>query len=473
MLTAAICSLLLPQAPPDDRFVQVVDLPQPSDVVLEVGGILPRGDELLVATRRGEVWRIEDAYADAPRYSLWAEGLAEPLGLLEHDGWVFVAQRGELSRMRDADGDGRMDELETVCDAWPLSGNYHEYAFGPARAADGSMWVLLNKPFGDEWFGRVDWRGWAVRITADGAFEPVAAGLRSPAGIATAPWGEVFHTDNQGEWCATGKFAPLHVGDFHGHPHGIESCRRPESLVPHPGDVPSGLRIDVAARRISNFRLPAVWIPYDRLGRSPSGFVWDTEGTFPPYRGHVFVGDQYSSEVFRITLEKVEGRWQGASYPFRRGLKCGVTRVAWGTDRSLWVGMTNRGWPSVGRAQHGLQRLVWRGAMPLDLAEVRVLDDGFRLRFTAPLDPASVTASAFAVRNWTYDHHSAYGCPERDPRELEVRAATLAADGLGVDLEVVGLAPTRVHMVECAGIRGADGATPWHHVAWYTLNSMP
>jgi hypothetical protein len=473
MVMLTLCLALLQQAPQDERFVEIVDLPQPDGVVLEVGGILPRGDQLLVSTRRGEVWQIDEAYGDAPRFTLFAEGLQEPLGLLEQDGWILVAQRGELSRMRDVDGDGRMDELETVAGGWPLSGNYHEYCFGPARAGDGSLWLTLNKPFGDEPFGRADWRGWALRIGAGGGFEGVVAGLRSPAGVEAAPWGEIFYSDNQGEWCATSKFAPLHEGEFHGHPHGIDSCRLPASRVEHPGEVPSGLRIDAAAARIPHYTLPAVWIPYDRLGRSPSGFVWDRAGHFPPYKGHVFMGDQYSSEVMRLTLEKVQGRWQGACYPFRRGLKCGITRVAWGQDGSLWAGMTNRGWPSIGPAKHGLQRLRWKGETPLDLAEVRVLDDGFRLRFTKALDPESVAAASFAVRNWTYDHHASYGCPERDPRELEVRAATLSEDRTTVDLRVEGLVLTRVHMIEAPGVRGPGGEQPWHAVAWYTLNAMP
>ena len=139
MVMLSLCLALLPQGPADDRFVEIVDLPQPEGVVLEVGGILARGQQLLVSTRRGEVWQIDDAYGDAPRYTLYAEGLQEPLGLLEKDGWVYVAQRGELSRMRDVDGDGRMDELETVSGGWPLSGNYHEYCIGPTVADDGSL----------------------------------------------------------------------------------------------------------------------------------------------------------------------------------------------------------------------------------------------------------------------------------------------------------------------------------------------
>jgi hypothetical protein len=464
------------------EYVQIVDVPLPADVVLEVGGLVERAGELFVCTRRGEIWRIAGACTDAPVCSLWAEGLQEPLGLVDHDGWLWCAQRGELSRLRDRAGRGRMDELQTVASGWPLSGNYHEYCFGPALAPDGSFWLTLNKPFGDEPFGRADWRGFAVRVppaagdrpAPHGRFEPMCAGLRSPAGVAVAPWGDVFFTDNQGEWCATSKFAHLQEGDFHGHPWGIASCSLPQSRVAHPGAVKSGLRIDEAARTIPRFTLPAVWVPYDLLGRSPAGFVWDEAGRFGPFRGQVFCGDQYSSEVFRISLERVGGRWQGACYPFRRGLTCGVTRVLWGSDGSLWCGLTNRGWGSLGQAEHGLQRLVWRGAMPFELVEVAATAAGFRLHFSEPVHAASAVPGSFAVRSWTYDHHEDYGCPPRDVRMLAVAGVDVAADGTSVELRVPDCGLTRVHEVRCAGVRSRDGDRRcWHGVAWYTRNAAP
>jgi hypothetical protein len=460
-------------SPQEPTYVEIVDTALPPEVVLEVGGLVERGEDLFVCTRRGEIWRLEGAYGERPRCSLWAEGLQEPLGLLDLDGWLYCVQRGELSRLRDRDGDGRMDELETVAQGWPLSGNYHEYAFGPARAADGSFWILLNKPFGGEPFGRAAWRGFAIRVPAEcGSFEPVCAGLRSPAGVGTSPDGEVFFTDNQGEWCPTGKFAPLAVGDFHGHPWGIESCKLPASRVAYPGKVEDGQRIAAAARAVG-MRLPAVWIPYDLLGRSPAGFVWDTKGNFPPFRGQVFCGDQYSSEVFRMSLERVGGRWQGACYPFRAGLKSGITRVLWGQQGSLWCGLTNRGWGSLGESEYGLQRLLWRGAVPFELAEVTALPAGFRVRFTLPLAAASATPAAFSVRSWTYDLHEEYGCPPRDTRAHVVAAATVAADGLAVDLRVDELAEVRVYEVACNAVRGAGGEAIWHGIAWYTRNASP
>jgi hypothetical protein len=489
----AVLLSLLPQEPaspapvaavpqPDEaRYVAIVDIPLPKDVVLEVGGLVPRGDDLFVCTRRGEIWRIRRPAAAAPECTLWADGLQEPLGLLDHEGWLYCSQRGELSRLRDVDGDGRAEELQTVAQGWPLSGNYHEYCFGPALAADGSLWLTLNKPFGDEPFGRADWRGWAIRIpkapgdryTKYGEFEPVAAGLRSPAGVGTAPDGSIWYTDNQGEWCATCKFAPLEVGDFHGHPHGIDSCKLPASKVEFPGPVPSGLRQDEVVRKIPNYRLPAVWIPYDKLGRSAAGFLWDTEGRFGPFRGQVFCGDQYSSEVFRMTVEKVAGRHQGACYPFRRGLKSGITRVAWGDGNSLWCGLTNRGWGSLGNAEHGLQRLVWQGPVPFELLEVTALPKGFRMRFTQPVAAATALPANLQVTSWTYDHHEAYGCPERDVRTHAVVALQPSPDGLSVDATVEGLQDVRVYELRPT-LRSAVGSEAlWHGVAWYTRNATP
>src|SRR5687768_5275893 len=56
----------------------------PPDIALEVGGLLAvPGKRLLVATLRGEIWWVDGAY-DAnpkPRYTLFASGLHDPLGL--------------------------------------------------------------------------------------------------------------------------------------------------------------------------------------------------------------------------------------------------------------------------------------------------------------------------------------------------------------------------------------------------------
>jgi len=483
----AIVSLLAAlgaDLPKESDFYRLERCPAPPEVVLEVGGILPLDERrIMVCTRRGEVWTITDPWSEKPAFLLSLDGLQEPLGLLAPEGQakgIYVAQRGELSRLvDDAPADGRLDRVETVCDDWDISGNYHEYTFGPARDANGDLWITLNRPFGEGPFGPKDWRGWGVRVDRDGKAHFEVAGLRSPCGVAASPDGEIFYTDNQGEWCATSKLAAMRPGEFHGHPWGIASCRRPESRVASPADerdeIPSGLPMPEAAKRIPNFTLPAVWFPYDKAGRSAAGFAWDTTGgTFGPFEGQIFVGDQYSAEVLRVDLERVDGQWQGAVFPFRAGTGCGIVRVAWLPDGSLALGQTNRGWASRGEHPYGLERLVWTGKMPFEILRMRAMPGGFRLEFTEPVDARTAgDPASYGMTSYTYFHHEPYGSPEIDTQPCRIVAATVAPDGKSVELKVEGLRPVYVHELHAKGVRNARGEPLLHEAAYYTLNRLP
>ncbi len=482
MIPLALLAALCPQeTKPDlraeERYYAVQTLALPEHVELEVGGLLVRADgSILACTRRGEVWCIRDAFVEGrePRFVRFAHGLHEPLGLVEHQGWIYVAQRGELSRMRDVDGDDRLDELETVCDAWSVSGNYHEYNFGPALAPDGALWITTNKPFGDEPFGRVKWRGFALRIGLDGSMQPMCAGLRSPAGVGTAPWGDLFYTDNQGEWCGASKLAHLEPGDFHGHPWGAFSCDDPLWQFSKPGEAPNGVKMPEVAATMASFKLPAVWFPYDKMGRSPAGFVWDeSNGAFGPFAGQMFVGDQYQSSVIRVQLEKVGKRWQGACFPFRRGLSSGVVRVAWDGRGGLLCGLTDRGWGSLGNRTHGLERVSWTGETPFEIRAMHARPDGFELEFTAPVELVSGSEPAnYQLSSYTYLLHEHYGSDEVDRADLTVREARVADDRRSVRLIVEGLREGYVHELACDVVR-EGGAHLVHDKAYYTLIELP
>ena len=454
--------------------VQTVGLPE--GLVLEVGGVLPRDDgSLLVCTRRGEIWSVAEPWGSAPRWSLWCDGLQEPLGLLADGDAVLCGQRGELTRIADTDGDGRADSFEVVADDWDISGSYHEYCFGPRRDAEGNLWLTLNRPFGPEWFGKVDWRTFALRIRPDGTVEKVAAGLRSPAGVEVAPWGDVFYTDNQGEWCGASKLSHIIPGSFHGHPMRVDDTELPGSMVERPAEIIDGILFPDAAKRVPNLQLPAVWFPYDKTGRSPSGMAWDlSDGAFGPFAGQLYVGDQYGANVLRVFLEKIDGHWQGACFRFREGLASGVIRVRFDDAGGLVVGSSDRGWPSLGKDNYGLERLTWSGEMPFEIQEMRATSDGFRLILTQPADPASVTRDAFHVESFTYEWHEAYGSDEMDKKLVPVVSADLSADGRAVELVLQGLREGYVHELTAAGLRAAGSGYPLLHLrAWYTLIKRP
>ncbi len=479
-LPALVATVLPAQQGTEADYYRMLTFPFSEERPLEVGAMACLSDgRMMIGTRTGDIFVVENAYADDPAkatFKLWARGIAQPLGLLEHEGWIYTAQRGELTRMRDIDGDDRADEFENVCDDWEISGNYHEYNFGPRLTPDGKMWITLNKPFGGEPYGKAHWRGWAVRIDPNtGVMEPMCTGLRSPAGVQVSPWGDVFYTDNQGEWCNASKLSHLEFGEFHGHPHGLvtrEKAGEPFRSIANPV---SGTYMKDLQEQVPAFKMPAVWFPYDKMGKSPSGMCWDTsDGEFGPFQDQLFVADQHHASVMRVCLEEVDGHWQGACIEFREGFDCGITRIAWGKDHSLFVGMTNAGWSGKGTRPWGLQRLVWTGKTPFEIHTVRATPDGFALTFTQPIDPEIADdPSNYRMESYTYKLESRYGGPEADKKNVEVMAASPGQDGRSVRLQVAGLRAGYVHEMHMPALRSADGSELLHSAAYYTLVNIP
>jgi hypothetical protein len=98
------------------------------------------------------------------------------------------------------------------------------------------------------------------------------------------------------------------------------------------------------------------------MGQSASGIACDLSGgKFGPFEDQLFVGDQMASTVMRVFLEKVNGRYQGACFPFREGFDSGNLSLQFAGDGSLFVYGTDRGWTRAGGKPYALQRLVWTG----------------------------------------------------------------------------------------------------------------
>jgi glucose/arabinose dehydrogenase len=465
----------------ENHYYQMIDVPLPDDVVLEVGGLTLLDDgRIMAVTRRGEILTLDNAYADSsqPVFKRFAFGLAEPLGIVEHEGWIYVAQRGELTRIKDTNDDGKADLFETVTDAWQISGSFHEYAFGPRFTPDGKLWVTLNIPFGEQPYGLAKWRGWAVRVDPKTRkMEPVATGLRSPAGIEVSPAGDVFYTDNQGEWCNVSKLSHISPGDFHGHPHGLQFTHLPESSIkPMADDLPrSGTMMKDLQQSIPNFKMPAVWLPHEKLSNSPTGIKWDTSGgKFGPFDGQLFIGDQSQATILRVFLEQVNGHWQGAAFKFREGFQSGVTRMAFGRDHSMFVGMTARGWGGIRREPYGLQRLVWTGKIPFEVKEMRATPTGFELEFTQPVDNVSASNPAsYYMESYTYRLRKEYGGPEEDKQALTIKSVTVSEDLKRVRLVVDPLRAGYVHELHLSGVTEKNGGHLLHDRAYYTLVNIP
>ena len=91
-------------------------------------------------------------------------------------------------------------------------------------------------------------------------------------------------------------------------------------------------------------RSAGVWFPYKWV-RSASDIVEITDDRFGPFKGQMLVGDFQNAVLTRVQLEKVNGEWQGAVWPFLKGFQSGVNRMVLGNDGQLYVGSGNKAGP--------------------------------------------------------------------------------------------------------------------------------
>lgn len=429
-----------------------------------------------IATRVAGIWKYKDG-----KWSLFADGLHDPQGLLvAPDGHsLYVCHKPELTRITDLDGDGVGDLYETINDDWKFAGNYCEYVHGLVRDRHGTFYMTLNladgnnrsndrsipifKGGGAAMATTLGYDGWAVAVTKDGKFVPWACGLRSPAGIGSNREDEVFFTDNQGGWIGTSTLNHLKKGAFYGYPASMLDLPQYKSEK------------DLKKEDFEKLRKPPVaWIPHGELANSPGNPQFDeTGGKFGPFAGQVFIGDQTRSNIFRASIEKVKGEYQGAVFNFIDHLQSGCIRIRFDGQGRLWTGQTGRGWRSVGGKMEGLQRITWDGkTVPFEMHSMKLTKTGFAIRFTKSVDKASVTGDgAIRFRHWHYHYHGKYGSPKVDVTAVTPQRISVSADRLTVYVDLP-LKAGKVFQVMTKDITAEDGSTMTTKTGYYTLNNL-
>ena len=435
---------------------------------------------IVVATRTAGIWRIVKG-----EWQLFAEGVFDSLGVLIEDKkglQLVVGQKAELTRITDTNSDGRADKFETLFDAHSYHGNYHAYMHGPARGSDGAYYITLNLSHSDEAVYKAGGMymgtsgglsGWAIRVTPEGKYELWANGLRSPAGIATAPDGRLWYSDNQGEFVATSKIFVLKKDAFYGHPSG---------LVDLPGMTPDSPQI--AWEKVREKRQKAViLLPQNRVANSPGHPVWDTtDGRFGPFSRHMFIGDQTQSNLLRVVTETVDGIEQGVVIPFAAGLESGVMRPVFLADGSLLLGQTGRGWQAKGGHVASLQRIVRdKQTLPASIFTVTTRADGFEIKFTKPVLAAPESAQPLKLSSWVYRDAPDYGSEVMDEHEELIKSLAWSDDKTSLFVRLASTKQANIHPQQTARVYhfSVDAKTlfgeeaPHSLEAYYTLYRFP
>ncbi len=387
--------------------------------------------------------------------TLVASGLGECLGLKVVDGELYVMQKYELTHLQDSNGDGILDTYRTLSDQWPMSDNFHEFAFGlPYR--DGFFYGALGtavEPGGASTQPQLRERGNVMRIDAsDGSVEFIAHGLRTPNGLAWTTEGELFVTDNEGTWLPSSKLVHVREGRFFGFRD-----------------------VDYQGTKDLPETPPVVWLPQNEIGNSPTEPVALHLGD---YAGQMLHGDIYHGGLKRVFYEQVNGEYQGAVFRFSQGLEAGINRLVWAPDGEtlLLGGVGNPGnWAPQGKLWHGLQQLRYSGGSAFEMLQVSARSDGLELTFTQPIETGrGISAEEFQVQQWYYQPTAAYGGDKQELQTLAIASVSQSEDRRRVFLELNDLKAGHVlylRIVEPFQSQGGDSL--WSTEAWYTLNRIP
>ena len=418
----------------------------------QVGGldILPSG-KVVATFHEGDV-RIYDP--EAQSWSTFATGLHEPLGIVaENESTVVVMQRPELTRISDTDGDGSADLFETLSDDFGMSGNYHEFSFGPAVDADGNYYYALNvasngagiRPeIRGEWldlglerdqflidreawgagvkhkagrmFSRVPYRGWVMKVDAKtGETTPYASGFRSPNGLSVDSQGRLFVSDNQGDWVGTSKLFHVEEGKFYGHAASLPWTEGYDGPAPVELENPEGIAQLDAQRTAAG-----VWFPQSIMANSPTQPLEIPAG-FGPFTGQLLIGEMNKSRIIRVMLEEVNGVVQGACTPFmdKNGLDMGINRFVFDSAGGLYVGHTHLSWPG----GEGLTKVSFTDEAAFqDVKTINITPEGFEVEFLQPVeDTAMLEQITLARYFFSYHQHYGSGMNERQNVPLQVQ----------------------------------------------------
>jgi cytochrome c len=349
------------------------------------------------------------------------------------------------------DGDEVADEYRAVCNSWGVTGDFHEFAFGLVYK-EGYFYVTLSMAMrlmeGEKQHPD---RGRTIKIGKDGQYERLNYGLRTPNGIGQGIDGEIFVTDNQGQWLPANKLIHVKKGEYHGMAWGL-----PDTLSEAPPMSP-----------------PAIWLPDVEIGNSPSEPILIHDG---PYKGQMLHGDVSHGGIKRDFLEKINGAYQGAVFRFSQGFEAGVNRLAWGPDGALYVGGVGMigGW-SWKEKRYGLQRMKYNGRPTFEMLAVRARPGGFEIEFTEALSrDAEIQQNDFLVHQWWYLPTARYGGPKMDLTDLDITQFEISGDRKKVYLEMPGLKDGHVVYFRLPeNLKSASGESLWSSEAWYTLNNIP
>jgi glucose/arabinose dehydrogenase len=214
-----------------------------------------QGDpRLVVASLEGRVWAVEDTDGDGREDAARpiSHELATPYGIIADGSHIDVATKSSLLRLQDDDGDGLPERAITLASGWGHTDDYHDWAVGIAPAGENRYFLALpcqqdnRSPAAARFRGNVldvrfdiRSRGFRYERAADlSSLETISTGHRFPMGMARNKAGDLFVTDNQGNYNPFNELNHVRPGKDFGFVNANDKKKARSPLTPPAINIP-------------------------------------------------------------------------------------------------------------------------------------------------------------------------------------------------------------------------------------------
>jgi hypothetical protein len=445
------------------------------------------GKSAAVSTWDGDVWIVTGIDSDLKnvKWTRYASGLFEPLGLKIVDGLVYVSGRNGITRLHDLNKDGQADFYENFNNDLTASWGFHEFVFDLQTDKDGNFYFSKAAPVrgGGRGFGGgggngevTSSAGKILKVSKDGKkFEVVASGLRAPNGIGVNPMtGQLTSCDNEGTWVPACPLNWIKPGGF----YGVEETG---GMKPFSDRNEPLMWFDMSW---DNSGGSQVWVPNDRWGL-PKGTLL-----------HLSYGQ---CALYDVMPETVNGHMQAGAVRIPLKFSSSAMRGRFNAvDGQLYI-IGLQGWQTKAVKLSGFERVRFTGKPRYSVDGLNTTKDGVKLHFTQPLDAKEAAdKDNFAIQRWNYANkftedkavggrikHSGSGNKlnyggwdvttsdaEKLGREkLEATSSELSADGHTVTLHFADWKPAQQVMTKFL-LKAKDGTAIEQEVL-QTIHALP
>lgn len=332
------------------------------------------------------------------------------------------------------------------------------------------------------------WYGWNSDVLADSQYVYVGLGSRGSIGrydVKLGTWshdyatamrnnhgmgrneaGEIWFSDNQGNYRPASPIFMLKQGKNYGVPTngGTTGAAAWQGTL---GPLPD----------LEPYKSDMIWINYDQMSHSSTDVHFMKSG---PFKGQALVGDNRAGHINRLIFDKVEGQTQGAAIRMTGGLEGPTYRILEAPNGDFWLGglgdTRNIYWIWCGKFS-GFQKLAFNpdfigNTAYNDVLKVSLVKDGLVVTFTSDINDDFLAAANFRAYQFSYIKSVGpnYGGPKADSAAVAIKSIQKRSSR-EILINLTGLLPLSVLGLEF-GSKLTAGANLQSYELFYTMNRL-